>query len=94
MLWTAYLNGGAIPFGQQFIRTVEELAQRAGVDPSPITNTAPRDRRTELLETFFDACKRELVSDRGSDGTQLPRRTRHATGRNRDCRNWASSLRR
>ena len=67
MLWTAYLNGGAIPFGQQFIRTVEELAQRAGVDPTPIHNAAPHDRRTELLETFFDACKRELVGDRGSD---------------------------
>ena len=67
MLWTAYLNGGAIPFGQQFIRTVEELAQRADVDPTPIHNAAPRDRKAELLETFFVACKRELVGDRGSN---------------------------
>ena len=67
MLWTAYLNGGAIPLGEQFIRAVEELAERAGVDPSPIASTVPRDRRTELLETFFDVCRRELVGDRGSD---------------------------
>ena len=66
MLWTAYLNGGAVPFGEQFIRSVEDLARRAGFDPTPIRNPGPPDRRAELLETFFDACKRELVSDRGS----------------------------
>ena len=67
MLWTAYLNGGAIPLGEQFIRAVEELAERAGVDPTPIRNAVPRDRRAELLESFFDVCRRELGGDRGSE---------------------------
>ena len=67
MLWTAYLNGGAIPFGEQFIRTIEDIALRAGVDPAPIANATPHDRRTELLESFFDVCRRELIGHRGSD---------------------------
>lgn len=66
MLWTAYISGGNVPRGQQFIRAVEEIAQRAGVDPAPISRAEPRDRRTDLLRQFFEHCQRELVDERGS----------------------------
>ena len=65
MLWTAYLAGGELPRGAEFVRVVGELAERAGVDAAPIEREAPRDRRAELLEDFFKIAQRELVSDRG-----------------------------
>jgi hypothetical protein len=65
MLWTAYLNGGVIPRGADFVRAVREIAERAGVDSSPLDRPEPRDRRADLLHDFFDLCQRELVSDRG-----------------------------
>src|SRR5436190_1821497 len=36
MLWTAYVSDGAVPHGEEFIRAVRDLAERAGVDPAPI----------------------------------------------------------
>jgi DNA primase len=66
MLWTAYVTDGAVPHGEEFIRAVRDLAERAGVDPAPIEREAPRDRRAELLETFFEAARRELLSPRAA----------------------------
>src|SRR5215211_8921074 len=45
MLWTAYLNGGQVPRGADFVRTVETLAERAGVDTAPLERPKPKDRR-------------------------------------------------
>src|SRR5262245_4010384 len=67
MFWTAYINGGTVPRGADFVRIVSELAARAGVDPSPIERSAPRDRRSELLETFFELACRELLGERGAE---------------------------
>jgi hypothetical protein len=64
-LWTAYVSGGEVPHGEEFVRTVHELAQRARVDPSPIERPAPRDRRAELLEEFIALARRELRGERG-----------------------------
>lgn len=36
MLWTAYINGDTVPRGADFVRAVRKLAERAGVDPSPL----------------------------------------------------------
>jgi DNA primase len=66
VLWTEYVNGGTVPKGADFIRSVKEIAERAGVDPSPLDRAQPRDRRADLLETFFDHCQRELASERGT----------------------------
>src|SRR4051812_32310504 len=63
MLWTAYVNGGAVPRGEDFARVVRDLAQRAGVDTAPLERPAPRDRRTDLLHDFFTLCRWELTSD-------------------------------
>jgi DNA primase len=66
VLWTEYVNGGTVPKGADFIRAVKEIAERAGVDPSPLDRAQPRDRRADLLQTFFDHCQRELTSERGA----------------------------
>jgi len=63
--WTAYLNNGNLPRGVDFVRTVKELAERAGVDPAPLDHEPPRDRRADLLETFFQLCRHELAGERG-----------------------------
>lgn len=67
MLWTAYLSGGAVPRGEDFVRAVKDLARRAGIDSAPIDRPVPRDRRAELLHDFFDLCQRELLSERGAE---------------------------
>jgi len=67
MLWTAYVNGGDIPRGVDFVRVVKEIADRVGVDPSPLERSQPRDRRADLLQEFFDVCRRELVGERSDD---------------------------
>jgi DNA primase len=67
MLWTAYLSGGAIPRGADFVRAVREIAERAGLDSSPLDRPEPRDRRADLLGDFFDLCQRELASERGAE---------------------------
>ena len=36
VLWTAYLNGGQVPRGPDFARTVRQLAERAAVDTAPL----------------------------------------------------------
>ncbi len=66
-LWTAYVNGGAVPRGEAFVRAVEDLGRRAGVDLTPIERPLPRDPRTEVLRGFFDLCRHELASERGID---------------------------
>src|SRR5918996_6028509 len=66
MLWTAYLNGGAIPRGADFVHAVREIAERAGVDSSPLDRPEPRDRRADLLHDFFVLCRRDLSSERGA----------------------------
>ena len=65
MPWTAYLNGGEVPRGDAFRSVVRELADRAGVDSSPIERPQPRDRRQELLHDFFRLTRAELQSERG-----------------------------
>jgi DNA primase len=67
MLWTAYVNGGRVPRGADFARAVRELAERVGVDPSPLDRAEPRDRRADLLQKFFDLSRRELAGERGGD---------------------------
>jgi hypothetical protein len=67
VLWTAYVNGGAVPRGESFNRAVSELAQRAGVDTAPIAQPAPRDRQTDLLHDFFTLCRWELAADAGAE---------------------------
>ncbi len=66
MLWTAYVNGGTVPRGADFVRAVREMAERAGVDPSPLDRPEPGDRRAELLERFFELARNELTSERGA----------------------------
>ncbi len=66
MLWTAYVNGGTIPRGRDFLRAVKEVAGRAGVDPAPLERPQPRDRRAGLLRAFFEYCRRELAGERGA----------------------------
>jgi DNA primase len=65
MPWTAYLNGGDVPRGDAFRSVVRELAERAGVDSSPIERAQPRDRRQELLHDFFRLSRAEMQSERG-----------------------------
>lgn len=65
MLWTAYVCGGGVPRGREFVHAVEEIARRAGVDPSRIERAAPRDRQADLLEDYFGLCRLELLSQRG-----------------------------
>ena len=64
-LWTAYVNGGVVPRGADFVRVVKELAECAGVDPSPLERPEPRDRKAELLQAIDALCRRELMSERG-----------------------------
>jgi hypothetical protein len=64
-LWTAYVNGGAVPRGADFVRAVKELAECAGVDPSPLERPEPPDRRADLLREVDTLCRRELLSERG-----------------------------
>ena len=64
-LWTAYVGGGAVPRGAEFVQVVKDLAARAGVDSAPIERAAPSDRRVELLHDFFELCKNELASEAG-----------------------------
>jgi Toprim-like len=65
MLWTAYLAGGGLPRGAEFVRIVGELADRAGVDAAPLERETPRDRRTELFDEFFKLAQRELAGEGG-----------------------------
>lgn len=74
-LWTAYVSGGAVPRGAEFVHVVKDLAARAGVDPGPIERAAPRDRRADLLHEFFELCRNELASEAGVEArTYLERR--------------------
>jgi hypothetical protein len=65
VLWTAYVNGGQVPRGADFVRTIEMLAERAGVDTAPLERRQQRDRKAELLECFFRLAQRELASEKG-----------------------------
>lgn len=67
MLWTAYLNSGFVPRGEAFASTVRQIAERAGVETSPIDRPRPRDRRADLFESFVTLCRTEL---RGNAGAQ------------------------
>lgn len=64
-LWTAYVNDGVVPRGADFVRAVKELAECAGVDPSPLERTEARNRNAELLQEVDALCRRELMSERG-----------------------------
>jgi Toprim-like len=66
-LWTAYVSGGVVPRGQEFVRAVKDLAARAGVDSAPIERAAPRDRRADLLDDFFELCKAEFLTGAGAE---------------------------
>jgi len=64
-LWTAYVNGGVVPRGADFVHAVKELAECAGVDPSPLERAEPRDRKAELLQEVDALSRHELTSERG-----------------------------
>jgi DNA primase len=64
---TSIVNGGTVPRGADFVRAVRELAERAGVDPSPLERSQPRDRRADLLRDFFGFCRFELVGEGGAE---------------------------
>jgi DNA primase len=49
------------------VRAVRELAERAGVDPTPLERSHPRDRRADLLRDFFGFCRFELVGEGGAE---------------------------
>ena len=66
VLWTAYL-GGLVPRGAEFVRTVDELAGRAGVERGLLQQARPRDRRCELLRAVFVRAEAELMSERGEN---------------------------
>lgn len=66
MSWTAYINGGEVPRGDAFRSVVRELAEKAGVDSSPIERGQPRDRNQELLEDFFRLSRAELRAEAGA----------------------------
>jgi hypothetical protein len=75
LAWTEYVNGGAFPRGQEFVRSVRELALRAGVDTTPLERPRRRDRRAELRECFFELARRELAASLGAAArTYLERR--------------------
>lgn len=65
-LWTSYVSGGSVPRGEEFARAVKDIAQRSGVDTSPIDRPVPRDRRIDLLHDFFSLCRWELAGEGGS----------------------------
>jgi len=65
-LWTSYVSGGSVPRGEEFTRAVKDIAQRSGVDTSPIERPVPRDRRIDLLHDFFSLCRWELAGEGGS----------------------------
>ena len=67
VLWTAYLNSGFVPRGEAFASIVRQIAERAGVETSPIERPRPRDRRADLFESFVALCCTEL---RGNAGAQ------------------------
>ncbi|MEJ7792438.1 MAG: toprim domain-containing protein [Gaiellaceae bacterium] len=66
-LWTAYVSGGPVPRGEEFVRVVKDLAARAGVDSGPIERSVPRDRRADLLHDFFELCKAEFLTGAGAE---------------------------
>jgi DNA primase len=66
MLWTAYVNGGVVPRGLDFVDAVRTIGDRAGVDTTLLDREEPRDRRAELLRDFFELCRRELISEGGA----------------------------
>jgi DNA primase len=66
VLWTAYVNGGRVPRGDDFVRIVRELAHRANVDATPLGRAGGHSRRAELLQAFSELCHDELVSDSGA----------------------------
>src|SRR4051812_46755262 len=78
VLWTAYVNGGTVPRGAEFVRAVTDLAARVGVDASAFSEPRVRDRRADLLEAVFTLAQRELASARGNraraylEGRMLP----------------------
>lgn len=63
VLWTEYVNGGVVPTGADFVRVVKEIAERAGLDTTPLERAQPHDRRADLLQSFFELCRRELTGD-------------------------------
>lgn len=66
MLWTEYINAGTVPTGADFVHAIKQLAERAGVDTTPLERTHPPDRRSDLLHVFFDLCRHELAGDHGA----------------------------
>ncbi|MGH3042161.1 MAG: toprim domain-containing protein [Gaiellaceae bacterium] len=66
MLWTAYVNGGVVPRGVDFVRAVKTIGERAAVDIASLDREEPRDARTEILRDFFELCRQELIGERGA----------------------------
>ena len=91
MLWTAYVNGGTVPRGADFVRAVKELADRAGVDPSPIERSQPRDRRADLLRDFFELLPLRARRRGRRRGARVPRAPRASLKKRSRTRVSASS---
>ena len=85
-LWTAYLNSGVVPRGEAFASIVREIAERAGVDTSPIDRPRPRDRRADLFEQLRHTLSHGAARERGSPGAGVPGATRTTRRRDRSCR--------
>ncbi len=67
VLWTTYLNNGRAARGREFIDTVHELAERAGIDPASIHRPpTAADRKARLLHDAFVISRHELASERGA----------------------------
>ena len=73
-LWTTYVSGGIVPRGTEFVRAVEDLARRAGVDSAPIRRPVRIDRGAELLDDFFSLCRTELAGEGGTGAREYLRR--------------------
>ena len=78
--WTAYVLGRtSSPMGADFVEAVKKLAERAGVDASPLerkltpeetAEARERVRRDNLLEAFVEVTHAALLSDAGLDARQ------------------------
>ena len=96
-LWTAYVHGGSLPRGRGVRPSGEEIAQRAGVDPSPLERPVRRDRHIDLLHDFFAFCRWELTGEGGARAREylvqrgLPADTIAATPASASCltRAWS-----
>lgn len=67
MLWTTYVNDGQAARGRDFVDTVRQLAERAGIDAERLDRPPTQaERKANLLHDAFVFSRRELASERGA----------------------------